>query len=92
MFFHQLPQLWNAIPIITLHLPIAIIKIKHKEYFWNHFVSNLGDDSVDSRIGISDEDLQEFVRSTRICKPTAPNNGTNYDDTGQTSIYGNLSN
>ena len=45
LFFHRLPRLWNAIPIIDLHLPIAIIKIKVKKYFWNHFVSNFNDDN-----------------------------------------------
>ena len=39
-FFHRLPRLWNAIPIIDLHLSISTTKIKLKEYFWNHFVSN----------------------------------------------------
>ena len=39
-FFHRLPRLWNAIPIIDLHLSISTTKIKLKEYFWNYFVSN----------------------------------------------------
>ena len=33
-FFHLLPRLWNAIPIIDLHLSISTIKIKLKEYFY----------------------------------------------------------
>ena len=36
-FFHRLPPLWNAVPIIDLHLPMSIIKIKLKEYFLELF-------------------------------------------------------
>ena len=39
-FFHWLPWLWNAIPIIDLHLPISTIKFRLKQHLWNHFVIN----------------------------------------------------
>ena len=43
-FFHRLPRLWNAIPVNDLHLSISTIKIKLKEHFWNHFVSNFNNE------------------------------------------------
>ena len=43
-FFHRLPRLWNVIPVIDLHLSISTIKIKLKEHFWNHFVSNFNNE------------------------------------------------
>jgi len=38
-YFHQLPSLWNAMPVIDLNL-----SWKLKAYRWNHFISNFNDD------------------------------------------------
>ena len=43
-YFHRLPSLWNAMPIIDLNLSFATIKEKLKAYLWNHFISNFNDD------------------------------------------------
>ena len=40
-YFHRLPGLWNAIPIIDLNQSFEVIKSKLKIHFWNHFVGNL---------------------------------------------------
>jgi len=37
-YFHRLPCLWNALPVVDTNLSIAAIKAKLREYMWNHFV------------------------------------------------------
>ena len=40
-YFNRLPQLWNSLPIIDLHLPINTIKGQLKQYYlWRHFMNN----------------------------------------------------
>ena len=36
-YFHRLPSLWNAMPIIDLNLSFSTIKWKLKAYLWNNF-------------------------------------------------------
>ena len=43
LYFHRLPGLWNAIPIIDLNQSFEVIKSKSKIHFWNHFVENFND-------------------------------------------------
>ena len=38
-YFHRLPSIWNAMPIIDLDLSFATIKWKLKAYLWNHKVT-----------------------------------------------------
>jgi len=43
-YFHQLPLLWNAMPVIDLNLSFPVIKHKLKSYLWNHlFLRNFND-------------------------------------------------
>jgi len=42
-YFHRLPNLWNALPIIDLDQSFQVIKSKLKKYLWNHFVVNFDD-------------------------------------------------
>ena len=42
-YFHRLPLLWNAMPVIELNLSFQVIKQKVKSYLWNHFLRNLND-------------------------------------------------
>ena len=44
-YFHRLPSLWNAIPIIDLSLPFQVIKSKLKIHFWNSFIENFDDNN-----------------------------------------------
>ena len=42
-YFHRLPNLWNAFPIIDLNQSFQVIKSKLKKHFWNHFVETFDD-------------------------------------------------
>ena len=44
-YFHRLPRLWNALPVINTNLSIATIKAKLKKFMWNHFVTHFDDDN-----------------------------------------------
>ena len=44
-YFHRLPGLWNAIPIIDLNQSFEVIKSKLKMHFWNHFIENFDDNN-----------------------------------------------
>ena len=44
-YFHRLPRLWNALPVINTNLSIAAIKTKLKKFIWNHFVTHFDDDN-----------------------------------------------
>ena len=44
-YFHRLPGLWNAIPIINLNQSFEVIKSKLKRYFWYHFITNFDDNN-----------------------------------------------
>ena len=70
LFFHRLPRprprLWNTIPIINLHLPMVIIKLKLKECFWNHFVSNFNDNDLRYSYNLS---MLEMLQLSSSCEP-----------------------
>ena len=38
-YFHRLPSLWNAIPILDLNMSVCLLKSKLKSYLWDHFLS-----------------------------------------------------
>ena len=38
-YFCRLPRLWNSLPIIDIHLPVTILKLKLQKLFWTHFTS-----------------------------------------------------
>ena len=42
-YFHRLPSLWNAVPIIDLNVSIDVLKSKLKSFLWNHFLMNFDD-------------------------------------------------
>ena len=44
-YFHRLPTLWNAMPIIDLNLSFSVLKAKLKRYLWDHFLSNFDVDN-----------------------------------------------
>ena len=44
-YFHHLPHLRNALPVIDINLSIATIKAKLKEFMLNHFVDHFDDDN-----------------------------------------------
>ena len=44
-YFHRLPRLWNALPVINTNLSIVTIKAKLKKFMWNHFVTHFDDDN-----------------------------------------------
>ena len=39
-YFHWLPLLYNAMPVIDLNLSFQVIKQKLESYLWNHFFEN----------------------------------------------------
>ena len=45
-YFHRLPRLWNAIPVIDLDQSFQVIKSKLKTHFWNNFVENFDDNNL----------------------------------------------
>ena len=47
-YFHRLPSLWNAMPIIDLNMSFAqlIIKSKLKKYLWDHFLNYFDDNNI----------------------------------------------
>ena len=44
-YFHRLPGLWNALPVIDINLSTVTIKEKLKNYTWNYFVDYFDDDN-----------------------------------------------
>ena len=42
-YFHHLPGLWNAIPVIDLNLPYNVTKSKLKTHLWHHCIDNFDD-------------------------------------------------
>jgi len=39
-YFHRLPSLWNAMPIMDINLSYITLKHKLKSFLWNHFLTN----------------------------------------------------
>ena len=37
-YFHHLPSLWNAMPIMDMNLSYVTLKYKLKIFLWNHFI------------------------------------------------------
>ena len=44
-FFHRLPTLWNAMPILNLDPPFHLLKCRLKHFLWDHFIQNFDDDN-----------------------------------------------
>jgi len=44
-YFHRLPALWNALPIINLNLSFVQLKSKLKAFLWNHFLMNFDENN-----------------------------------------------
>ena len=40
VFFNHVVKLWNALPIIDLHLSINILKHNLRTFFWNYFIDH----------------------------------------------------
>ena len=40
VFFNRVVKLWNALPIIDLHLSISILKHNLCTFFWNYFIDH----------------------------------------------------
>ena len=39
-YFHRLPSLWNAMPIMDINTSYSTLKSKLKSFLWNHFLTN----------------------------------------------------
>ena len=39
-YFHRLPLLWNALPILDMSMSFYILKSKLKRFMWEHFLAN----------------------------------------------------
>ena len=44
-YFNHIPRLWNSLPCLDINLP-SVIKLKLRQYFWDHFISNFISDNV----------------------------------------------
>ena len=44
-YFHRLPTLWNAMPILNLDLTFPLLKSKLKTFLWDHFITNFEDNN-----------------------------------------------
>ena len=44
-YFHRLPSLWNAIPILDLNMSVYLLKSKLRSYLWNHFLTNFDENN-----------------------------------------------
>ena len=44
-YFHRLPSLWNAIPILDLNMSVCWLKSKLKSYLWDHFLTNFDENN-----------------------------------------------
>ena len=44
-YFHHLPSLWNAMPVIDLNMSFALLKSKLKRYLWDHFLNRFDDNN-----------------------------------------------
>ena len=44
-YFHRLPFLWNAIPILDISMSVCLLKSKLKSCLWDHFLTNF-DESI----------------------------------------------
>ena len=44
-YFHRLPTLWNAMPILNLDLTFPLLKSKLKTFPWDHFITNFEDNN-----------------------------------------------
>ena len=44
-YFHRLPSLWNAIPILDLNMSVCLLKSKLKSYLWDHFLTNFDENN-----------------------------------------------
>ena len=49
-YFHRLPTLWNAMPILNLDLTFPLLKSKLKTFLWDHFITNFEDNNNCDRI------------------------------------------
>ena len=44
-YFHRLPSLWNAMPVLDLNMSFALLKSKLKKHFWDHFMNHFDDNN-----------------------------------------------
>ena len=44
-YFHRLPNLWNALPIIDIKLPFHTIKSQLKSHLYSHFTKHFDSDN-----------------------------------------------
>ena len=44
-YFHRLPSLWNAMPVIDLNMSFSQLKSKLKKYLWDHFLNYFDDNN-----------------------------------------------
>ena len=44
-YFHRLPSLWNAMPVIDLNMSFPQLKSKLKKYLWDHFLNYFDDNN-----------------------------------------------
>ena len=42
-YFHRLPSLWNAMPIMDMNLLYVTLKYQLKIFLWNHFLTNFNE-------------------------------------------------
>ena len=45
-YFNRIPRLWNSLPPLDINLPVSVIKLKLRQYFRDHFISNFISDNV----------------------------------------------
>ena len=45
-YFNRIPRLWNSLPPLDINLPISVIKLKLRQYFRDHFISNFISDNI----------------------------------------------
>jgi len=64
-YFYRLPRLWNSLPIIDLSQSLEVIKIKLKNFLWNHFIVNFDNTPCN---------FHYLCPCSRCAKTPAPNN------------------
>ena len=45
-YFNRIPRQWNSLPPVDINLPVSVIKLKLRQYFRDHFISNFISDNV----------------------------------------------
>ena len=53
-YFHRLPSLWNAMPILDLNMSVCLLKSKLKLYLWDHFLRNFDENSNITYVHVPD--------------------------------------